>query len=144
MICLLEPEIWQFKGMTQPPFTEFLTFLSFIKGLYGLNPHQDALCTDKENTFRARVTRSSRFVILNLTIAAEGHHSSLWPQATTFERSQRAYLRPEATTIRCSQRPQHLKSHRTGTFWLPCSLANENARQLTNTDHLRKGTNFCF
>ena len=37
---------------------------------------------------KSRVTRSSRFVILNLTFAAKGHHSSLWPNATTFAKSQ--------------------------------------------------------
>ena len=33
---------------------------------------------------KSRVTRSSRFVILNLTFAVKGHHSSLWPDATIF------------------------------------------------------------
>ena len=39
------------------------------------------------------VTRSSRFVILTQTFAAKGRHSLLWPEATTFERSQRVYMR---------------------------------------------------
>ena len=38
-----------------------------------------------------RVTRLSWFYILNLTFVAKGRHSSLWPEATTFEKSQRAY-----------------------------------------------------
>ena len=63
-----------------------------------------------------RVTRSSRFVILYLTFAAKGRHSSLWPEATTFERSHRDYLRPEAATVRYGLRPQHLKNHLTGTI----------------------------
>ena len=67
-----------------------------------------------------RVTRSSRFVIQNLTFAAFGHHSSLWPKATIFERSQRAYLQPEAATVHCGLGPQHLKYHLTGTIRLPC------------------------
>ena len=40
-----------------------------------------------------------------------GRHSSLWPKATTFLRSQRRYSPPEATTVCREQRAQHLKSH---------------------------------
>ena len=61
------------------------------------------------------VTRLLRFGILNLTFTAECRYSLLWPEATTFERLQRSYMRPEAAIVRCGQRPQHLKSHRTGT-----------------------------
>ena len=63
--------------------------------------------------------RDNRNFILNLTFAAEGRHSSLWPETTTFERSQSTYLRPEAITVSCGQMPQHSKSHKTGTFWSP-------------------------
>ena len=70
-----------------------------------------------------RVTRLSRFVIQNLTFAAFGHHSSLWPKATIFETSQKAYLQPEAATVHCGLGPQHLKYHLTGTIWLPSIYA---------------------
>ena len=43
---------------------------------------------------------------------ALGHHSSLYPKATTFEKSQRGYLWPLATTVHCAWRPQHLRSNR--------------------------------
>ena len=77
-----------------------------------------ALSTATKDTLYI-VTRSSRFVILNLTFAAKGRHSSLWPEAITFERSQWAYLRPEVATVRCGLRSQHLNSYRTGTIWSP-------------------------
>ena len=48
------------------------------------------------------------------------HHQysiiALWPNTTTFLRSQKSYLRTLATTIRCGRRPQHLKSHRVKKF----------------------------
>ena len=54
--------------------------------------------------------------VTNLSFAAFGLHSSLWPKATTFLRSQRGYSRPSASTVCCGQRPQHLKSHRSKEF----------------------------
>ena len=63
------------------------------------------------------VTRSSRFVILNLTFVTEGCHSLLWSGDTMFERSQIGYFRTKAVTVCYGQRPQDLKSHRTGTLW---------------------------
>ena len=44
--------------------------------------------------------------------AASGRHCSLWPMATTFERSQRGFLRPSATVVRCGRGPQQLRGHR--------------------------------
>ena len=41
----------------------------------------------------------------------KGRHSSLWPMATTFEKSQRGYASPKTTTICCGQWSQHLKGH---------------------------------
>ena len=38
------------------------------------------------------------------------HHSLLWPNATTFERSQRVYLQPKSATVPCDQRPHHSRS----------------------------------
>ena len=42
---------------------------------------------------------------------AKYHHSLLWPNATTFERSQKDYLQPMSATVPCDQRPHHLKNH---------------------------------
>ena len=49
---------------------------------------------------------------LVINFAAFGRHSSLWPKATTFERSQRPFLRPSAAIVRCGRRPQQLRGHR--------------------------------
>ena len=38
------------------------------------------------------------------------HHGLLWPNATTFERSQRGYLQPKSATVPCDQRPHHSRS----------------------------------
>ena len=38
------------------------------------------------------------------------HHSLLWPNATTFERSQRGYLQPKSATVPCDQRPPYSRS----------------------------------
>ena len=46
------------------------------------------------------------------TFAPFGSHSSLWPKATTFERSQWPSLRPSAAIVSCGQRPQQLRGHR--------------------------------
>ena len=43
--------------------------------------------------------------------AAGGGQSLLWPEATTFLIHRGAYLRPEANTVACGQRPQGLKRH---------------------------------
>ena len=54
-------------------------------------------------------------ILANLvsTFAAFGHHYySLWPKATTPERSQKLYLRPSVAKVRCGRRPQQLRSHR--------------------------------
>ena len=37
--------------------------------------------------------------------SVRGHHNSLWPETTTFERPQRDYLRMEGVTICCGGRP---------------------------------------
>ena len=68
---------------------------------------------------KSMVTKSSRFVILNLTFVAEGCHSLLWSGDTMFERSQRGYLRKKTVTVCYGQRPQDLKWYRTGTVWSP-------------------------
>ena len=47
-----------------------------------------------------------------LVVKDKGHHSSLWLETTTFEESQRGYLRSEVTTAHSSQKPQRLKSHK--------------------------------
>lgn len=47
------------------------------------------------------------YEITDRLFAAEGRHSLLWPAATTFLESQRAYLQPEAAIYSCGQRPQH-------------------------------------
>ena len=46
-------------------------------------------------------------ILANLvaTFAAFGHHSLLWPKATTFEWSQRPYLQLLAAIVRYGQRP---------------------------------------
>ena len=48
---------------------------------------------------------------------AKYHHSWLWPNATTFERSQRDYLQPKSATVPCDQRPHHLKNHNGQDKW---------------------------
>ena len=59
------------------------------------------ICVDKgdHNSLWVDATtwRSLREAIL--TFAAQGRYSLLWPQSTTFEKSQRGYLSPEASTI---------------------------------------------
>ena len=45
-------------------------------------------------------------------IKARRHHSLLWPNAITFEWSQRSYLMLESATVHCDQRPQHLSGHK--------------------------------
>ena len=44
--------------------------------------------------------------------AARGRHCLLWPEATTFLKSQRVYSQLEDATVCCGQRPQHSQSHR--------------------------------
>ena len=48
-----------------------------------------------------------------LIIAAGERHSSVWPEAKTFERSQLGFLQPEATIIRYGQGPKYMESHKT-------------------------------
>ena len=48
----------------------------------------------------------------NNSYSATGGLSLLWPQVTTFERSQRYYLQPGAIIVRFGQRLQQLKDHR--------------------------------
>ena len=64
---------------------------------------------------------ASRFTWVDLIIwwfftsatpAIHGQTPSLWPNATTFKKLQGGYLWLEATIVHCSQRPQHLRSHR--------------------------------
>ena len=45
-------------------------------------------------------------------IAVVGPHSSLWPKASTFERSQRGVFLVKAPTVHCGQRPQQLRDQR--------------------------------
>ena len=45
-------------------------------------------------------------------LRSEAAHSSLWPEATRFLKSQRAYSRPEAAIVACGQRPQDFLSHK--------------------------------
>ena len=67
-----------------------------------------------------RVLRPSQFIVAkdsNIWEFTERlpmvkyRHSLLWPNATTFERSQRDYLQPKSATVPCDQRPHHLKNH---------------------------------
>ena len=44
--------------------------------------------------------------------AAEGGHSLLWPEATTFLSYRGAYSRPEAATVACGRRPQGFITHK--------------------------------
>jgi len=43
-------------------------------------------------------------------MAGQGRISSLWPEATTFEKRYRGYLWL-ATSVHCDQRPQHLSNN---------------------------------
>ena len=56
--------------------------------------------------------RVERFIILWPNCTAFSCHSSLWPHATTFGKSYRCYLKPEVTTVCCSQMLQLLRGHR--------------------------------
>ena len=47
----------------------------------------------------------SRFVILYQTFVARDHHSLLWLQDTTSERSKRCCLWPEVATVHCGWSP---------------------------------------
>ena len=49
--------------------------------------------------------------VTNRSFAAFGRHSSLWPKATIFLRSQKDYSRQEAAIVRCGQRPQCFPIH---------------------------------
>ena len=42
-------------------------------------------------------------------IVVVGPHSSLWPKAKTFERSQRGIFLVKTPTVHCGQRPHHLQ-----------------------------------
>ena len=42
-----------------------------------------------------------------ILLLTSGIKISLWPQATTFEKSERGYLQLEATTVHCVQYKQH-------------------------------------
>ena len=44
-------------------------------------------------------------------LSAFGFHSSMWPNAITFERAHIDHSMPEAVTVIYFQRPQYLKSH---------------------------------
>ena len=46
------------------------------------------------------------------TLAAFGRHCSLWPEATTFEKSQKLYLQPSAAIVRYGRGPKQLRGHR--------------------------------
>ena len=52
----------------------------------------------------------SLVILIKFTFATKGRHSSLLPEATALEMSQRAY------TVSCGQRPQHLKCHREAIY----------------------------
>ena len=60
-------------------------------------------------TIRIQIVLDSRLQILQ---CYRKPHRLLWPQATTFERSQRGCLQPGAIIVRFGQRPQQLKDHR--------------------------------
>ena len=62
--------------------------------------------------FTYKMTNLTTGLIELLFVKDKGRHSSLWLDATTFEKSQRGYLRSEVTTVHKSQRPQRLKSHK--------------------------------
>ena len=68
--------------------------------------------------------RVERFIILWPNCTAFSCHSSLWPHATTFGKSYRCYLKPEVTTVCCSQMLQLLRGHR-GYLW-PLATMNCN------------------
>ena len=96
-----------------------------------------------------RVTTSSRsrFVILNLTFEAEGRHTSLWPEATTLERSHRANfvawvrhssLWPKATTLEMSPSRDGLVTlcYDHGNFWNVIAFDhNELGQHLASNSH---------
>ena len=61
----------------------------------------------------------------NSYFAAKGRHRSMWPGTTAFDKSQRGYLRPEATPVCCGLMLQHSKIIQlkilvasTGSRWL--------------------------
>ena len=58
---------------------------------------------------------------------AFGHHNLLCLKVITFEKSQRGYLWPLATTVHCTRRPQHLRSHREAIYgpWPPQFIVPE-------------------
>ena len=66
-----------------------------------------------------KVDRLSRFVILNLTLAAGGHQSWFQTQPTTFGWTHKGYFHPEAVIIPCGRRLLYLKSNKTGTIQSP-------------------------
>ena len=69
-------------------YSEGLLFLSARGG----NTHCDG---------RPSVANWRVFSQLTNPFAAFGHHSSLWPKATTFEKSQRCYSWPSAAIVCC-------------------------------------------
>ena len=59
-----------------------------------------------------KVTNVTTGLLELLFFVDKGHHSSLWLEATTYEKSQRSYLLSEATTVHISQGPQRLESYK--------------------------------
>ena len=73
------------------------------------------------------------FEVTERIFAAGVRHSSLWPKALTFLKSQRGYLRPEAAIFRCALRPQltvGLKPAR-GRLQYSCSGSSASCQLIT-------------
>ena len=101
-------KIAQSKGNLARPTAQTFTFTA-------LRPPQFAVSRDH-----------NIWVVTESVFMASGHHSSLWPKATTFEKSHRGYSWPKITPVRCSQRPSHSSKFLYGTSQMLWPLATMN------------------
>ena len=59
-------------------------------------------------TLKIVFTGYNNYEVTERLFGTEGHHSSLWSQATTFMKSQKGYFGLDATIVHYGHRPQHL------------------------------------
>ena len=96
------------SGFSWAPATSHDTDTALLR-LLRLPQTTENTSTTKERSWTVTVSCGQRPQHLKghrEDIAVVGPHSSLWPKATTFERSQRGVFLVAAPTVHCGQRPQ--------------------------------------
>ena len=99
------------SGLLRQPRTQIRR--SYVSSDYPLSNYWSA--ATKEQSSTATVSCGQRPKHLRghrEDIAVVNPHSSLWPKATTFERSQRGVFLVASPTVHCGQRPQQLGDQR--------------------------------